>query len=251
MNIRSFLRTAPIAGLVILGFAASPAFGQQPAPLADSQILALITHQLNDKHIAAHVSASRGVVTLDGMVQSLWEREEAIDISRKTHDVQTVVSSMTIARAESDRAIADKATDQVRRYAFYTLFDDISVGVLDGVVTLRGEVTMPMKISEIVNLVSRIQGVQAVNSDVRALPASAADEQLRMSVASQIYRDQMFWDYSMQNDPPIHVIVDSGKVTLIGMVQSQVERLKAENIAKNAFGVISVDNHLRVAPGTN
>ncbi len=230
---------------------ALPAFAQEPPPLPDSQIQALIAHQLNDKHIGARASVSNGVVSLDGIVQSLWQKEEAIDISRKTHDVKKVVSSITIARAESDKAVADKIVDQVRHYVFYTVFDNIELTVQNGVVTLNGQVTMPLKSSEVANLASRVQGVQAIKNDITVLPTSPFDDQLRMTVASQIYRDQMFWNYSMQYDPPIHVIVENGKVTLVGVVDSMVEKQHAEVIARNTFGVFSVDNQLRVGSGTD
>ncbi len=245
---RHFIATI---GLLAALLAARPAIAQQPAPLPDSQIQALIAHELNDKHIDARVSVSNSVVTLDGMVQSLWQKEEAIDISRKTHDVQKVISNMTIARSESDKAIADKVVDQVRHYVFYTVFDNIELTVQNGVVTLVGQVTLPMKSNEIANLASRVQGVQAIKNDITVLPTSPFDDQLRMTVASQIYRDPMFWNYSMQYDPPIHVIVDNGKVTLVGVVDSMVEKQKAEIIARNTFGVFSVDNQLRVGSGTD
>jgi osmotically-inducible protein OsmY len=45
-------------------------------------------------------------------------------------------------------------------------------------------------------------------------------------------------------NPPIHVVVDNGYVTLSGVVNSEVERRKAETIARSAFSVFSVDNQL-------
>ncbi len=242
-----FVLTVTLLATALFGL---PALAQQPAPLPDSQIQALITHQLNDKHIHVRASVSDGVVSLDGMVQSLWEKEEAMDLSRKTHDVQKVLSTITIARAESDKAIADKVVDQVRRYVFYTVFDDIEMTVLNGVVTMTGQVTMPMKASEIANLVSRVQGVQAIDNKIEVLSTSPFDDQLRMSVASQIYRDPLFWNYSMQANPPIHVIVDKGNVTLTGVVNTELEKTKAEMIARNTFGVFAVTNKLRVERGT-
>ncbi len=240
-----------VVALSLAAACAVPVLAQQPAPLPDSQIQALISHQLNDKKIAVRASVSGGVVTLDGMVRSLWEKEEAIDIARKAHDVQKVISNVTIARAESDKAIADKITDQVQRYVFYTVFDNIEMNVLNGVVTMMGQVTMPSKSSDMANLVSRVQGVQRVDNKIEVLPASPIDDHLRMAVASQIYRDPMFWNYSMQVNPPIHVIVDNGKVTLVGVVNTELEKQKAEMIARTTFGVFSVTNQLRVERGSN
>ena len=51
-----------------------------------------------------------------------------------------------------------------------------------------------------------------------------------------IYRDEAFQNYSMV-DPPVHVIVNNGHVTLVGFVRSQIERIKAESIARMMNGV--------------
>jgi osmotically-inducible protein OsmY len=50
-------------------------------------------------------------------------------------------------------------------------------------------------------------------------------------------------------DPPIHVIVNNSHVTLIGAVRSQIERIKAESIARLTSGVLAVDDRVQVAGG--
>ena len=55
--------------------------------------------------------------------------------------------------------------------------------------------------------------------------------------------------YAIQVNPPIHVIVQHGRVTLTGFVISEVERRKAEVIARGVFGVLGVDNKLREEGG--
>jgi len=47
-------------------------------------------------------------------------------------------------------------------------------------------------------------------------------------------------------NPPIHIVVKHGRVTLTGVVISEVERRKAEQIARSIFGVLSVENKLRL-----
>jgi osmotically-inducible protein OsmY len=58
--------------------------------------------------------------------------------------------------------------------------------------------------------------------------------------------DPLIWNYAIQVNPLIHVIVRYGRVTLTGVVLSEVERRKAEVIARAVFGVFSVDNKLRL-----
>ena len=45
-------------------------------------------------------------------------------------------------------------------------------------------------------------------------------------------------------NPPIHIIVEHGKVTLTGVVSSNVERMLARSLA-TGWGELSVTNSLR------
>jgi osmotically-inducible protein OsmY len=47
-------------------------------------------------------------------------------------------------------------------------------------------------------------------------------------------------------DPPVHVIVNNGHVTLVGYVRWPAERIKAESIARTAFGVLALENKVQV-----
>jgi len=240
-----------IAGAVLMAALATaqpPAAAAQHTPLGDAQIKMMVEHELSEKDIkGVTVTVKDRVVTLGGTVSSLWAKTEAIDQARDLDDVRSVVSDLTIARAESDQAIANELGRRVRRYVFYTIFDDVGGTVNDGVVTLNGRVTMPFKSEEIGRMASRIAGVQEVKNDIGTLPASLSDDQLRHAIAAQIYRDSIFFDYSIQVNPPIHVIVENSRVTLTGVVRSELERRKAEIIARSTFGVLgAVDNRLQI-----
>jgi hyperosmotically inducible protein len=160
--------------------------------------------------------------------------------------VRSVVSEIVIAPAESDARIAEDASTRIRRYVFYSIFDDATVAVDEGVVTLTGRVTMPHKAGAFVDLASRVKGVQRVNNLVQALPVSSFDDELRFKIAGQIYGDPLFWNLAIQVDPPLHIVVEHGRVTLTGAVPSEVEWRKAEMIALSTFGVFSVENELRL-----
>src|SRR3954470_10271461 len=45
-------------------------------------------------------------------------------------------------------------------------------------------------------------------------------------------------------NPPIHIVVERGRVTLTGVVQSNVERMLAQSLAAQ-FGAFSVTNALK------
>ncbi len=45
-------------------------------------------------------------------------------------------------------------------------------------------------------------------------------------------------------NPPIHMVVERGRVTLTGVVQSEVDRMLARSLATQ-FGALSVTNDLK------
>jgi hypothetical protein len=79
----------------------------------------------------------------------------------------------------------------------------------------------------------------------RLIDHDGFDDQIRYAAAVRIYNDPLFWNYAIQVNPPIHIVVKHGRVTLSGVVISEVERRKAEQIARSIFGVLSVENKLR------
>ena len=138
---------------------------------------------------------------------------------------------------------------KVFRYHSYTIYDDVNVHVQDGIVTLTGRVTMPFKANEMAARVAHVHGVKEINNQIQALPVSGFDNQIRASVASRIYRDPLFLRYAVQADPPIHIVVEDSRLTLVGVVDSVVDRQKAEFLARATFGVLGVENKLRVGGG--
>ena len=151
------------------------------------------------------------------------------------------------AFAQSDRrdfAIVNDITKEVRGYVHYSVFDDVSASVEDGVVTLVGKVTMPYKRADIEKRVARVDGVARVNNHIDVLPVSQFDDDLRYRIARAIYGNPNFWNYAAMVNPPIHIVVERGHVTLTGVVQSPVERMLARSLA-SSFGAFSVKSELR------
>lgn len=143
-----------------------------------------------------------------------------------------------------DFQIANDISAAVNRYAYFTIFDDITIGVEDGVVTLGGKVTMPYKADEIRKRVAKVDGVKEIRNRIGVLPASTWDNELRYRIARAIYGNSNFWNYATMPNPPIHIIVERGRVTLTGVVQSEVDRMLARSLATN-FDAFSVTNELK------
>lgn len=141
------------------------------------------------------------------------------------------------------QVLKDVATS-VDRYTRFTVFDDVSASVKDGVVTLTGKVTMPFKRDEIAKRVAKVDGVRAVEDRISVLPVSSFDDELRYRIARSIYGHSNFWNYAIMPNPPIHIVVENGRVTLTGVVQSEVDRMLARSLALQ-FGALSVTNELK------
>lgn len=143
-----------------------------------------------------------------------------------------------------DLQVFNDVARAVNHYDRFTIFDDITAEVKGGVVTLAGKVTMPYKKDDIAKRVAGVQGVQQVIDKVDVLPVSITDDRLRYQIARAIYGNAHFWNYGASANPPIHIVVDGGHVTLTGVVQNDVERMLARALVDQP-GVFSVTNKLQ------
>jgi osmotically-inducible protein OsmY len=161
--------------------------------------------------------------------------------------VLTMSASVVLASTgeqRKDLQVFNDVAKTVNRYAQFSIFDDVEIGVKDGVVTLTGKVTMPYKRDDIEKRVAKVDGVSQVRNQISVLPVSQFDDQLRYRIARSIYGNPNFSNYATMVNPPIHVIVEHGRVTLSGVVNSEVDRMLARSLATQ-FGTFSVTNNLK------
>lgn len=144
-----------------------------------------------------------------------------------------------------DLQVFNDISKSVTRYTHFTVFDNVDAAVKNGVVTLTGQVTMPFKRDDIEKRVAKIDGVRELRDQITVLPVSQFDDQIRYRVARAIYGNPNFWNYAIVADPPIHVVVENSRVTLTGVVMSDVDRAVARSLATGQFGVMSVTNNLK------
>jgi osmotically-inducible protein OsmY len=154
------------------------------------------------------------------------------------------LAASSYAGDKEDLQIFRNVSNQVLRYSRFTIYDSIHANVNDGVVVLTGKVTMPFKSNDIEKRVARVEGVREVQNNIEVLPVSIFDDELRYRIARSIYGNSSFWNYAAMANPPIHVIVEHGRVTLEGVVNSNVERMLARSLA-TSFGAFSVTNNLK------
>ena len=157
--------------------------------------------------------------------------------------VVLAVSAPAMAQPENLQTFRE-VQKQVLRYPHFTIFDSVNAQVNDGVVVLIGKVTMPYKRNELERRVAKLPGIQRVENRLEVLPVSQFDNDLRFAIARAIYRNPAFIGYGSHVNPPIHIIVDRGRVTLEGVVNSNVDRMIARTIA-GSFGSFELKNELK------
>jgi osmotically-inducible protein OsmY len=219
------------------------------ADTSDAELTRNIQKQLSNLDYGSRrpvVSVSGGVVTITGTVASLWLKEETINRTLKVSGIAQLVSEVMIAKAESDEKLAMEVIDKIQHYDLFTVYDDFQGSVKNGIVHLRGAVTDEKKLDDVIERVAKIRGVQEIDNKVTVLPASQDDNRLRVTIANAIYSLSDFERYSMAN-PPIHVIVNRGHVTLVGFVRSEIEKRKAYEAARFVNGVLALDDRVVVA----
>ena len=141
--------------------------------------------------------------------------------------VWSISTVNAVAQEVHDSQIANDIARQINRYPQFTIFDDVNGTVDNGVVTLTGKVTMPYKKNDIARRAGQVGGVREVLNRIDVLPVSTWDEELRVRIARAIYGNSAFWQYGAMANPPIHIIVERGHVTLTGVVNSNVDRMLA------------------------
>jgi hyperosmotically inducible protein len=152
----------------------------------------------------------------------------------------------------------------------YSVFDSLSFGIQGRTIVLRGFASRPSLKQDAQRSVKEIPGVETVNNQIKVLPPSPMDDNIRVAVYVRIYTQPALRRYTgapvgfgmapsvalaaggITNDPPrgyhaIHIIVDHGHVTLTGVVDRESDANIASMQANGTPGVFSVDNEIVIA----
>jgi hyperosmotically inducible protein len=149
------------------------------------------------------------------------------------------------------RDLSDAVRHELVMQPYYSVFDDLSYAVNpdSGVVTLDGAVTRPILKSDVEHSVKKIPGVTQVVNNIKVLPLSPFDNQIRVAEYRAIFSFGGLYRYAMGAIPSVHIIVDNGHVTLTGVVDNEADKNMAYIRANGVPGVFSVTNNLRVKEG--
>jgi osmotically-inducible protein OsmY len=120
---------------------------------------------------------------------------------------------------------------------------EIGVAVKDGVVTLSGYVHCFPEKWAAERAVKRVLGVKAVAEEIKViLPGSAERTDVDIARAAETALE---WNTIVPHDR-VKVMVENGKVTLEGQVDSNRQRVAAQDTLHYLTGVKGVDNRITV-----
>jgi len=157
-------------------------------------------------------------------------------------------------RSRAERESRDLAylTKEIRKelvtLPFFSVFDWLEGNVEpDGTVHLRGQVTRPTLKKDAQSRVERVEGVERVINRIEVLPLSPNDDRLRSAVFRALFNSNSpLFRYGQQPIPPIHIIINRGRLTLKGVVANKGDSDIANIKARGVSGLFEVRNELRV-----
>jgi hyperosmotically inducible periplasmic protein len=181
-------------------------------------------------------------------------------------------------------AIAQKAppstVDQIRKellqLPYYGVFDFLSFNYAKGTATLMGFAYQGGLKDSAERATKRASNVDTVVNQIELLPVSMNDDTLRWKTYYAIYRDPflsryapgggMLWGHrhafatgvflglgparfpgtEPAGDYPVHIIVKGGRITLLGVLDSEADKTLAGMRAREVSGSFGVDNEIVV-----
>jgi hyperosmotically inducible periplasmic protein len=176
------------------------------------------------------------------------------------------------------RADATSSVEQVRKellqLPYYSVFDFLAFSYDRGTVVVGGYAYALGLKKDAERAIKRASGVDIVVNKIEELPPNQFDDQIRWATYYKIYRDPFLSRYAPgggllwghrhafggpfspyggafpgmepAGDYPIHIIVQNGRVMLLGVVDNENDKTVAGLRAREVPGTFDVDNQLVV-----
>lgn len=190
-----------------------------------------------------------------------------------------VVSTLSVASAQSTteaRRIED-IRSALLRLPYYGVFDFLTFTYDKGTVTLGGYAYHGTLKRDAENRVRRVAGVDEVVNNIMELPVGQNDDEIRWNTFYAIYTNAFLSRYApgggllwghrhpyrrsmvrpfglfpgMQpvGNYPIHIVVERGRIRLLGVVDTEADKTAAGLAARGVPGSFGVENELLVDNG--
>ncbi len=189
------------------------------------------------------VEVEAGVVRIHGEVATFMYRIAALEAAQRVAGVLDVVDDLHVAVQGEDRPTdAELARAVQHALTWDTMVPEhrIQTGILDGCVTLRGEVETLSEREDAERAVRNLRGIRGVINDIHIRVRSTDANAIRSSIERALERR------AMHEGEQIAVRVEDGEVTLSGDVPSYSEQQAILQAAAHAPGVRSVKNELHI-----
>jgi len=195
--------------------------------------------------------------------------------------IKAALLGLSLVLAGTSSALADTASSiegvrkELLQLPYYSVFDFLAFSYDKGTVTLMGYAYHPTLKPDAVRAVKRAAGVDQVIDKIEELSVSQNDDELRWKTYYAIYRDPFLSRYAPGGgllwghrhtfgagfhamgmtrfpgmeplgDYPIHIIVKNGRITLLGVVDSEADKTVAGTRAREVPGSFGVENELVV-----
>jgi hyperosmotically inducible protein len=178
------------------------------------------------------------------------------------------------ASPDSER-VKQRIRKKLVNLSYYSAFDLINFRISDTTVVLSGYVNRPTLKIEAERVLLDLEEINEVENLIEVLPASSADDEIRVRAYSAIYghpsltryapgggmtarhsarfRNELHFGLQSATQPlgphPIHIIVKNGKVNLVGGVSRSSDKAVAESLVNSIPGVFSVTNDIQAIKG--
>jgi hyperosmotically inducible periplasmic protein len=186
-----------------------------------------------------------------------------------------MLAGVSISALAEPASTVENIRKELMQLPYYGVFDFLAFSYDKGTVTLMGYAYHPTLKQDAVRAVKRAPGVDQVIDKIEELPVSQNDDEIRWKTYYAIYRDPflsryapgggMLWGHRHAFGPgfhamgmtrfpgmeplgdyPIHIIVKGGKITLLGVVDSEADKTVAGMRAREVPGAFGVENELVV-----
>jgi hyperosmotically inducible periplasmic protein len=176
--------------------------------------------------------------------------------------------SATLAQPRApERQVVENIRSTLLRLPYYGVFDFLAFSYDKGTVTLSGYAYRSQLKKDAVNAVKRLRGVDEVIDSIEELSIAPHDDAIRWATFYTIYNDNSLSRYApggplysvdrrfdMIGFPgmqpigmyPIHIVVDRGRILLVGAVDSEADKTLAGLRARGIPQVFGVENALEV-----
>src|SRR5260370_34766862 len=198
---------------------AQPTGAASAADTRDAKVLQSVEKMVDDHPSFKDVqpSVEDSIVTLQGSVESYRNKVRLHDKVKGVHGVEGVRNQVQVnTEAISDDKLLNALAGKLRydRIGRGIMFNNLTLQVNDGHVTIGGNVLNYPDRDSAVSIVENARGVTDVTDNIQVAPVSFFDDELRVRLARAIYGSPVLQSYALDPHTPTSAVVANGHVTL-------------------------------------